>query len=85
VQPIFEVPPQQSDYQAGWQQPLTPSGGVYKKRHRSWRDLARRAVGSLPAGLERLVRVLYTPGLETQPECYRRIRDRDVVLGRFPH
>jgi hypothetical protein len=83
IQPIFEAPPQQSDYQAGWHESKSPSGGVYHKQRKSWRDVARNAVSSLPAGLERLVRVVYTPGLESQPDCYRRIHDRDVVQGRF--
>jgi SAM-dependent methyltransferase len=80
--PILQTAPQQTDYAAGWQQTGEKSGGVYKRDRPGWRT---RMVGLvrqyLPEQAERFVRLAYTPGLEAQPECFRRLHIQQLVRG----
>ena len=79
--PIFSTPPQQSSYAAGWQ--TTNSAIAYPQRAGLRSSFARVMKKHFPAGVERFVRALYSPGFEAQPECFRRLNDDQLVLGEF--
>jgi SAM-dependent methyltransferase len=81
---IFQVPPAQSDYAAGWKRSEGQSGGVYRPQPTGWWTRLRRFVEKyLPARLERWLRTLYTPALEAQPDCYRRLDASRLVCGKL--
>lgn len=81
--PVLKTIPQQTDYAAGWQQAAVTSGGVYR-RNRGWRNhTARLAQRYLPAPVERLLRSMYIPALDAQPDCFQRIDVRQLVVGRI--
>jgi SAM-dependent methyltransferase len=79
--PVLQTPPQQTDYAAGWQKAGVTSGGVYRRGAGWRRQAAGFAQRYLPAGAERLLRVLYTPALDAQPDCFQRIDARQLVIG----
>lgn len=81
ILPPFQEAPQQSDYAMGWQQQGLPSGGLYTPGSGWRRKLAEAAKKMLPARLERFLRMVYVPGLETQPNCYRRIQEGCLIRG----
>jgi hypothetical protein len=82
--PVLQSTPQQTDYAAGWKKTDVASGGVYRRRPDWRRGLAGMAHRYLPERVERLLRTAYSPGLDGQPDCFRRVEVRDLVQGHIP-
>ena len=81
--PVLETSPQQTDYAAGWQKTDVTSGGVYRRGADFRSRTTALAQRYLPARAERLLRVMYTPALDAQPDCFQRLHPRQLVLGQF--
>lgn len=81
--PIFFPFPQQSDYVAAWQRQNGEPGHLYRVEE-GFRSRVAQIVGTyFPPRLERLVRNICTPRLGAQPDCYHRLDDERIVLGRL--
>jgi hypothetical protein len=74
--------PQQQDYEQSWR--ARANEAAYVSPPRSLRSsLTGWARKTLPPAMERWARLHFTPGPEAQPDCFRRISDDEIVLGRF--
>jgi hypothetical protein len=80
-QPLFSSVPQQSDYLKSWRahEGEAAAHGTGFQAPRRWHALKETLRRNIPAGMEKLVRTLYTPGFSRQPDCYRPV-DQDKLM-----
>ena len=82
--PVLQTTPQQTDHAAGWKKTDVASGGVYRPRTEWRRGVARVVHRYVPQPVERFLPATYSPGLEAQPDCFRRLDVRQLVQGGIP-